>query len=76
MKRVNWKRVFNNSLPDLRVLEINGVERGFVYKPRDSKTDKNAWRIYKGIGASNVFIGHRWTLDQSKNCLEETMIDS
>jgi hypothetical protein len=70
MKR--WKRVFNNSLPDLRVLEINGIERGFVYKPHDTKTERNAWRIYKGIGTSNVFVGHQWTLEQSKSCLEET----
>ena len=40
-----WQRVQNQSLPNLNVLLINGEYVGFVYKPRDSKTDKNAWRI-------------------------------
>jgi len=60
MKRVlcMWQRVQQKSLPNLNVLLINGEYVGFVYKPSDTKTDKNAWRIYRGMGASAEFVGH------------------
>ena len=53
-----WQRVQNQSLPNLNVLLINGEYVGFVYKPVDTKTDKNSWRIYRGIGDGAEFMGH------------------
>ena len=53
-----WQRVQNQSLPNLNVLTVNGEYVGFVYKPSDTKTDKNAWRIYRGMGAWAEFVGH------------------
>jgi hypothetical protein len=49
---------------------LDGKETGFIYKPKDSKTDKNAWRVYLGIGDSARFIGHAWTMDNAKRILE------
>lgn len=68
MSEVKWKKV--NSLPNLHVLSINGVERGFVYKPYDNPTDKNAWRCHWGIGHSNKFLGHEWTKDLAYKAVE------
>jgi hypothetical protein len=56
-----WQRVQQQSLPNLNVLLINGEYVGFVYKPRDTKTDKNAWRIYTGVGDSAKFMCHNYS---------------
>ena len=63
MKRVlcMWQRVQHRSLPNLNVLLVNGEYVGFVYKPSDTKTDKNAWRIYRGLGDSAKFVGHHFS---------------
>ena len=63
MKRVlcMWQRVQHQSLPNLNVLLVNGEYVGFVYKPSDTKTDKNAWRIYRGLGDSAKFVGHHFS---------------
>lgn len=34
---------------------------GLVSKPKDTRTDKNAWRAYRGIGHGQTFLGHSWT---------------
>jgi hypothetical protein len=31
---------------------------GVIEKPRDTKTDKNMWRAFKGFGLGIEFIGH------------------
>ena len=57
-----WQRVQNQSLPNLNVLLVNGEYVGFVYKLRDSSwTDKNAWRIYTGVGDRAKFVGHNFS---------------
>jgi len=56
-----WQRVQNQSLPNLNVLTVNGEYVGFVYKPSDTKTDKNAWRIYTGVGDDAKFVGHKYS---------------
>ena len=55
---MNWKPIPQQSKASLEVLTINGKEKGFIFKPKDTKTDKNAWRVHLGIGESNQFIGH------------------
>ena len=71
MKNFHWKTVKGQSLPNLLVLETtDGKELGFIYKPKDSRTDKNAWRIHKGIGECNVFVGHDYDKNSSKSKLE------
>lgn len=56
-----WQRVQNPSLPNLNVLMVNDVKVGFVYKPSDTKTDTNAWRIFRGVGDNAEFIGHNFS---------------
>jgi len=68
-----WSRV-KTSLPNLNVLEMNGVKQGFIYKPKDSKTDKNAWRVYLGIGDAARSIGFSWSMPGAKRLLESLVI--
>lgn len=57
---IMWQRVKQQNLPNLNVALVNGEYVGFIYKPNDTKSDKNAWRIYKGVGDKAVFLGHEW----------------
>lgn len=68
-----WKRVMS-SLPNLNVLYVNGVEAGFVYKPHDTKTDKNEWRIHRGIGDSTQFMGWNNTKTGAQKLLEKVLV--
>jgi len=75
MKKVIFKRVNNQSLPNLYVaLEDNGggfaTKVGFIYKPYDSKSDRNAWRSYIGIGDSAEFLYHTWNIDDAKEAVK------
>ena len=69
-----WERNTSTNLPNLHVLKNNGVEIGFIYKPKDTNFDKNAWRLHKGIGIGNVFLGHEWTLNMAKRGVEKHCI--
>jgi hypothetical protein len=60
MKEFKWEQVTSTTMPNLFVLKRNGVEVGFIQKPKDTKTDKNAWRLYKGIGPLNTFLVHEY----------------
>ncbi len=73
MKRT-WKRVKTIGLSNLNVLVLDEVEQGFIYKPKDSRTDKNAWRIHIGIGETSKFIGHEWTMNGAKRILESVIV--
>lgn len=66
---MNWKSIPQLSKASLLVLCNGSKELGFIFKPRDTKTDKNAWRIHKGIGETNQFMGHSWTKDGAKKVL-------
>ena len=69
MKKFFWKRVKSTSLPNLWVLVIENTEVGFVQKPRDTKSDKNMWRIYRGIGENSNFLGHAGTKELAQQQL-------
>jgi len=60
MNKVTFKRVKQQSLPNLYVATKDGVKVGFIYKPTDTVSDKNAWRCYVGIGDSAKFLYHTW----------------
>ncbi len=68
-----WKRV-QSSLPNLNVLYVEGVEVGFVYKPHDTKTDKNEWRIHRGIGEATQFMGWNNTKTGAQKLLEKVLV--
>jgi hypothetical protein len=51
----------NNNLLLQAAKWMNGdKELGFITKPKDTRTDKNAWRLHQGIGANNNFLGHEY----------------
>ncbi len=55
-----WKKVKTRSLANLHVLFRDNTEIGFIYKPTDTATDKNAWRLHTGMGERSNFLGHEW----------------
>jgi len=61
MKTICFKRETRQSLPNLHSASVNGEIVGFYYKPNDSKSDRNAWRSYVGIGDAARFLQHTWT---------------
>jgi hypothetical protein len=67
---VTWKKIKDRSLSNLHVMFVDGNEIGFVYKPVDTKTDKNAWRSHLGIGESTIFLGHDYNKTDAKNRVE------
>lgn len=69
-----WKRVKTIGLSNLNVLMLGDIEQGFIYKPKDSKTDKNAWRVHLGVGETSKFIGHEWTMNDAKRLLESVVV--
>ena len=65
MKKVKvfeWEKIpfepGKNSTPNLHVLKFRGNEVGYIWKPKDSKSDKNAWKVCKGIGEKSVMIAN------------------
>lgn len=67
--KIQFKRVKQRNLPNLNVATIGGREVGFIWKPEDTRTDRNAWRIFIGIGHSAKFVGHAWNLGDAKRTL-------
>ena len=67
---MNWSTVKSLSLPNLHVLSSHGVELGFMYKPHDTKTDKCAWVLFRGIGDKSKFIGHDFNKKLAKEKVE------
>jgi hypothetical protein len=53
-----WKKIKSLSISNLNVLVVDGIEVGFICKPKDSKTDKNMWRVFRGIGENSKFYMH------------------
>lgn len=69
---MNWKNIPQPSKASFFVLCNGPKELGFIHKPKDTRTDKNAWRVHLGIGANNQFIGHEWTKARPKICYCKT----
>jgi hypothetical protein len=53
---------------------INETEVGFIYKPKDSKSDKNEWRIHRGIGDITQFMGWNPTKTGAQKLLEKVFV--
>lgn len=68
--KYHWKKVKQLGGAILKVLVVDNQEMGFIFHPKDTKTDKNAWRIHKGIGFANQFICHKWTEKEAKDQLK------
>ena len=70
MKNVQFKRSQSQSLPNLYVGTVDGKVVGFIYKPENSKTDKNAWRSYVGIGDKAKFLYHTWDMNDAMEAVQ------
>jgi hypothetical protein len=70
MKNVTFKRVQNQSLSNLYIGTINGEIVGFIYKPTDTKSDRNAWRSYVGVGDSARFLYHTWDMNDAMEAVQ------
>ena len=70
MKNVQFKRIQSQSLPNLYVGMVDGKEVGFIYKPTDTKSDRNAWRSYVGIGDKASFLYHTWDMNDAMEAVQ------
>jgi hypothetical protein len=50
-----WKKIKSLSISNLNVLVVDGIEVGFICKPKDDKFNKNMWRVFRGIFIGNSF---------------------
>ena len=58
---IHYTKSPSRSLSNLYVAKMGDVEVGFIHRPKNTKTDKNFWRAYFGIGESATFLGHSST---------------
>ena len=70
MNKVVFKRVKNQSLPNLHSATLYGEIVGFIYKPTDTVSDKNAWRSYVGIGDKAKFLYHTWNMNDAMEAVK------
>ena len=70
MKNVQFKRSQSQSLPNLYVGTVDDKVVGFIYKPENSKTDKNAWRSYVGVGDKAKFLYHTWDMNDAMEAVK------
>jgi len=70
MKKVTFMRAQSQSLPTLYVGTVDDKVVGFIYKPENSKTDKNAWRSYVGIGDKAKFLYHTWDMNDAMEAVQ------
>jgi len=66
---MNWKNIPQLSKASFFVLCDGEKELGFIHKPKDTRTDKNAWRVHLGIGETNKMIGHEWSKKAAQKLL-------
>jgi hypothetical protein len=73
-KIVSWKKIRVqpgvNSLPNLWVCSVDGVEIGMVQKPRNTRHVHHAWRAYLGIGDKATFLGHVQSFEEGRALVE------
>lgn len=70
MNKVTFTRVKMQSLPNLYSGTINGEVVGFIYKPTDTKSDRNAWRSYVGFGDNAKFLYHTWDMNDAMEAVQ------
>lgn len=68
-----WRAVHGGQLPNLFVLTHNGADLGFIYRPANTRTDKNTWRLHTGIGEATNFLGHEYNKNIAKKQVEKQL---
>ena len=74
MNNITFTRVKQQSLPNLHSATMNGEIVGFIYKPTDTKSDRNAWRSYVGIGDKAKFLYHTWDMNDAMEAVKLAVI--
>ena len=69
-----WNRVVQRSLTNLNVLTVNGKDVGFIYKPTDTRSNRNAWRVHRGVGNDTQLLGHAWRQTDAKRMLQDVFV--
>ena len=69
---MTWKTVETKTTSNLNVLTHNDREIGMICRPNNTRTDKNAWRCFRGIGSSATFIGHSFNKKIAKKMVESS----
>jgi len=63
-----FTKVKSNVLDNLYVAYNDDlVPVGMVHKPKNTKTHKNFWRCYVGVGDDAQFLGHAVTRKEAQN---------
>jgi hypothetical protein len=70
MKKVTFKRAQKQNLPNLYVGTVDDKVVGFIYRPENNRTDKNAWRSYVGIGDKAQFLYHTWDINDAMEAVQ------
>jgi hypothetical protein len=68
-----WTKIKSRCINNLHLLEVDGRNVGTIYKNRDTKFDKNAWVIIKGVGDHTTFLGHAWKKSEAMEILERVV---
>jgi hypothetical protein len=70
-----WRRVESRTLSNLSVLSVNGKDVAFIHKPKDSRTDKNAWRMFRIMSEGEAdFMGHQWFKSEACKFVENIFV--
>jgi hypothetical protein len=70
-----WVRVASRSLSNLSVLSVNGKDVAFIHKPKDTRTDKNAWRMFRILSEGEAdFMGHNYSKAEACKFLQDVFL--
>lgn len=64
-----WKKQASKVIDNLYVAYDGDVAVGMVDRPKNTKTDKNFWRCYVGVGEDARFVGHAVNRKLAENCV-------
>lgn len=75
-----YTKIKQSSMPNFHtVTNERGEEIGFFYRPNNTRTEKNAWRLYvhnsllynpSTDGGDFKMVDHAWTLPEAKKRIE------
>jgi len=67
MNTITWTKI-KSTVPNLHVAFNEADEpMGMIDKPVDTRSSKNFWRMYIGVGAEAKFLGHAVSKKEAMN---------
>lgn len=67
MNTPTFVKTKSKCIDNLYVAYDGAVPVGMVHRPKNTRTDKNFWRCYVGIGENARFLGHAVNRKQAEN---------